>query len=224
MPNSDVSLVAQLRRLDCCALSDALDALGLSGAITGVPQQSGSDRIAGRAVTLRVGIGDPPSGSIRHLGTAAIECAGPDNIILVEQRSGIDAGCWGGLLTLAAKVRGVAGAVIDGPVRDIDEAAAYDWPIFARKLTSRTARGRVVELGTNIPVTIEGVRVDPGDYVAADRSGVIIIKPQNIDRVLDLAHGLVAKEAAMARALLAGTPASAVMAGNYETMLESTRD
>ena len=49
-----------------------------------------------------------------------------------SRRTGVEAGCWGGLLTLGAKVRGVAGVVADGPVRDIDEAIGYDFPVFSR--------------------------------------------------------------------------------------------
>jgi regulator of RNase E activity RraA len=133
--------VPRLRRLDACAVSDALDSLGLSGSVSGVPQVSGDGRIAGRAVTMKLGVGEPPPGPPRHLGTTAIEAAGPENVIVIEQRSGIDCGSWGGLLSLGAQLRGVAGVVCDGPVRDIDEARAYGFPIFTRKLTARTGRG-----------------------------------------------------------------------------------
>jgi len=211
--------VARLRRLDACAVSDALDSLELSGQVSGVPQASGDGRIAGRAVTLKLGTGEPPPGPARHLGTAAIEAAGPDNVIVIEQRTGIDCGSWGGLLSLGAKQRGIAGVVCDGPVRDIDEARAHAFTIFTRKLTARTGRGRVVELGTNVPVTFETVNVTPGDYVIADRSAVIFITPDNIARVLEKAEMIAAKEAAMADRLRAGEPISKVMAGNYEHML-----
>ena len=146
--------VQRLRRLDACAVSDALDKLQLPGVVTGLTQRSGGGRIAGRAVTMKVGPGQPPPGPARHLGCTAIEQSGADNVIVVEQRSGLEAGCWGGLLTLGAKVRGVAGVVADGPMRDVDEAMAYEFPVFSRSLTSRTARGRVVELGVQVPVTI----------------------------------------------------------------------
>lgn len=214
----------RLRRLDACAVSDALDKLGLAGAVTGLPQRSGPGRIAGRAVTMQVGPGAPRPGPPVHLGCTAIEAAGPDNIIVVEQRSGIEAGCWGGLLTLAAQMRGVAGVVADGPLRDVDEAMACDFPIFSRSLTCFTARGRVVELGTQVPVQIGSadapVTVQPGDYLLADRSAVIVIAQADIARVLDAAETIVAKEAAMAKALLAGTPPSQVMGGHYEHMLK----
>lgn len=210
----------RLRRLDCCALSDALDTLHLSGQVTSLTQRSGSGRVAGRAVTVRLGTGDPPAGPPRHLGTTAIEMAGPEHVIVVEQRTGVEAGCWGGLLTLGAKVRGVAAVVADGPVRDIDEARGYDFPIFTNATTSLTARGRVVEKETNGLVTICGVEVTPGDYVAADGSACIFIRAGDIDRVLDVAEAIVAREAAMAKAILAGAPISAVMGGAYEHMLE----
>ena len=214
----------RLRRLDACAVSDALDKLGLTGVVTGLPQRSGPDqgggRIAGRAVTMKVGPGKPPPGPPVHLGCTAIAHAGPGHIIVVEQRSG-------GLLTLGAKMRGTEGVVADGPLRDVDEAIGYRFPVFSRSLTSRTARGRVVELGTQIPVTIGTspdaggqVTVHPGDYVLADRSAVIIITQADIERVLQTAEMIVAKEAAMAKAILAGTPIGEVMGGSYEHMLE----
>jgi len=65
------------------------------------------------------------------------------------------------------------------------------------------------------------VVVNPDDYVLADRSAVIFISPDNIESVLQAAEMIVAKEAAMAKAILAGTPIGAVMGGNYEHMLEN---
>ncbi|MGU7784802.1 RraA family protein [Burkholderia sp. PU8-34] len=212
--------VRRLRRLDCCAVSDALDKLDMPGVVSGLPQRSGTGRIAGRAVTVKLGTGAVPPGPPVHLGCTAIEQAGDENVIVVEQRSGIDAGCWGGLLSLAAKVRGVAGVVADGPVRDIDEAVACDLPVFCAATTARTARGRVVEKGTNVPVRIGDITVDAGDYVIADNSAVIVIRAADIERVLDVAETIVAKEAAMAKAILAGTPVGRVMDSNYEHMLK----
>ncbi|HEY4805930.1 MAG TPA: RraA family protein [Paraburkholderia sp.] len=211
--------VQRLRRLDCCAVSDALDKLKLPGVVSGLPQRSGQGRIAGRAITVKLGTGAAPPGPPVHLGCTAVEQAGADNVIVVEQRSGVEAGCWGGLLSLAAKVRQVAGVVADGHVRDIDEAIGYELAVFSRATTARTARGRVVEKGTNVPVQIGEVQVEAGDYVVADNSAVIFIRAADIDVVLETAEMIVAKEAAMAKAILSGTPVGKVMGGNYEHML-----
>ena len=213
--------VGRLRRLDCCAVSDALDSRGLAGAVSNMPQHSGSGRIAGRVITVELGTGDPAPGPPRHLGTMAIGLAGPDDVIVIEQRTGIEAGSWGGLLTLGAKLKGVAGVVADGPVRDIDEAQRYGFPIFCRALTARTARGRVVEKATNGPIRIGDIAVRPGDFVIADRSGVIFIPADIIEEILGTAEFIAAREAAIAKALLEGTPVATAMGGNYEFLLEA---
>src|SRR5262249_42700364 len=137
-----------------------------------------------------------------------------------EQTTGLDAGSWGGILSLGAKVRGVAGVIADGPVRDIDEARGYDFPVYCRSLTARTARGRVAELETGRPVEIGGGTGATGDYAIADASGVVFIRAADIERVLQAAETIAAREAAMAQALLAGKPISEVMGADYEHMLK----
>jgi regulator of RNase E activity RraA len=153
------------------------------------------------------------------LGTTAIDIAAPGEVIVVEQRTGIDAGSWGGILTLGAKVKGIAGVVVDGPVRDIDEARSYEFPVFCRSLTGKTARGRVAEIECNGPVTIGPVKVGPGDYVIADASGVAFIPAAQVEEVLDTAEAIAGREAAMAKALLSGKPIADVMGADYEHML-----
>jgi len=211
--------VERLKQLDCCAVSDALDKLGLAGAVTGIAQLSTSRRIAGRILTVKLGVGEPPPGKPRHVSTTAIEAAQPGDIIVVEQHSGVNAASWGGILTLGAKLRGVAGAIADGPVRDIDESRQLDFPVFGTSVTTFTARGRIVELATGEPITIRGIRVKPGDYVIADGSGVVFIAAENIERVLATAEEIFAREAAMAQALREGKPITEVMGANYENML-----
>lgn len=219
--------VRRLRRLDACAVSDALDKLQLGGATGGLRQLATERRIAGRVTTVKLGTAvevkaasafqtAPP----RHLCADAIEASGPDSVIVVEQRTGIEAGSWGGLLTLGAKLRQVAGVISEGLVRDIDEARQYDFPVFARGLTSRTARGRVGELGTHVDIVVGEVTVRDGDYVIADRSGVVFVAATHVDEVLDIAEQIVAREAAMAKALLGGQAITEVMGANYEHMLQ----
>lgn len=218
------SLVQRLRRLDVCAVSDALDKLGLPGVVSHLEPLSSARRIAGKAITcqlLKPGDVPPRDGPPRHLGTTAVEHAGPDDVIVVEQRTGVEAGSWGGILSLSAHFRGVSGVIADGLVRDVDEARALDFPLFARGTTARTARGRVVEAGTNVTVSIGEVHVNPGDYVIADGSGVAFFRAADGERVIAAAEAIAAREALMARDVLGGTPSSIVMGSNYEHMLES---
>jgi len=222
MSNLDTEIattLTRLRQLDTCTVSDALDRLRLPGVVTGMPRQSGEGRIAGVAITVKLDAGPPPDGPPRHLGTRAIDSAGPHNIIVVEQRTGRDAGCWGGLLSLGARTRGVQGVIADGPVRDIEEAQRYGLPVFTHSLTAFTARGRVVERDFNVPVQIKSVVVRPGDYVLADRSAVVFIPSQHVTDVLAAAEEIAAREAAMAAAISSGTPMVEVMGGAYEYLL-----
>jgi regulator of RNase E activity RraA len=213
-------LLARLARLDACAVSDALDRLALTGAVTGIARLTTSRRISGRVITVKMGRDDGRPPASRHLGTTAIESAEPGAVIVMEQRTGIDAACWGGNLSLGAKLRQIAGVVVDGPARDIDEARDYDFPVFARSATARTARGRIVEAATNVPVTIGDVTVNPRDFVVADGSGIVFIEQVNVERVLAAAEAVAARERAMVAALREGAPISKVMGGDYETMLK----
>lgn len=214
---SDV--VARLNRLDACAVSDALDKLGLKGAVTGISPLTCVRRIAGKVLTIRLGVGEARPGVPRHIGTTAIEAAQRGDIIVVEQRSGLNAAAWGGILSRGAKLRGIAGTIAEGPVRDVDEAREVDYPVYGRGATCCTARGRIVELANNQPIIVGDVNVTPGDYAIADSSGVVFIAAEEIERVLPAAEDIAAREAAMAKALLEGEPITKVMGANYENML-----
>ena len=209
----------RLSRMDSCAVSDALDKLGLSGSVTGIPRVSTERRIAGRVLTVKLDRAEGHN-STRHLCTTAIEAAASGDIIVCEQRTGLDAGCWGGNLTIAAKMRGIAGAIIEGPARDIDESRQLDFPVFARSITGRTARGRIVEVSTGAPILVGDVTVNPGDYVIADGSSVVFVAQADIGRVVDVAEVIVQRESLMAQALRDGKRASEVMGANYEHMLK----
>ncbi len=217
MSASDI--VARLARLDTPAVSDALDRLGLAGAVTELSQVSTDRRIAGRVLTVTLGTGEALAGAPRHLCTAAVEAAAPGDIVVIEQRSGVDAAGWGGILSTAAKVAGIAGVICDGPVRDVVESRDLGFPVFSRSVTPRTARGRIVEQAFNEPVTIGGVTVGPGDLVIADASGVVFIAADRGHDVVAVAEAIAAREAAMTKDVLAGKPVSHVMGASYEHML-----
>jgi 4-hydroxy-4-methyl-2-oxoglutarate aldolase len=211
---------SRLNRLDSCAVSDAMDKLGLRGVVTGIHQLSTQRKIAGRVITVKLGVDDGRPVAAKHLGTTAIEMANPGDIIVVEQRTGIEAAAWGGNLSLGAKVRGVAGVICEGPARDIDESKQHDFAVYARDHTSTTARGRLVEVATNERITVGTIAVSPGDYVIADASAVVFTPAADISRVLDAAEKIAEKERLMAEAIRAGTAIGTVMGADYESMLK----
>jgi 4-hydroxy-4-methyl-2-oxoglutarate aldolase len=212
--------VTRLGRLDTCAVSDAMDKLGLRGVVTGIHQYSTQRKIAGQVITVKLGIDDGRPAAHKHLATTAIEMAKQGAVIVMEQRTGVAAAAWGGNLSLGAKIRGVAGVICEGPARDIDESRQHDFPVYARDHTCTTARGRLVEVATNEKITVGTVLVSPGDYVLADASAVVFIREADVSRVLDSAEKIVEKEKLMAEAIRSGTPIGQVMGADYESMLK----
>jgi 4-hydroxy-4-methyl-2-oxoglutarate aldolase len=212
--------VQRLNQLDVCAVSDALDKLGMKGAVTGIQRVSTDRRIAGRVVTVKLGLPDGRPAATRHLSTGAIEAASPGDIVVVEQRTGIDAAGWGGILSLGAKVRNIAGAIIEGSLRDVDDSRKVDFPVFARELTCTTARGRLIEAGTNVPIVVGSVTVAPGDYAIADGSAVAFVAESDIERVLAVAEEIAKREELMAQKIREGASISQVMGAQYENMLK----
>jgi 4-hydroxy-4-methyl-2-oxoglutarate aldolase len=216
---SDDNLVRRLSNLDTCAVSDALDRLQLTGVVLGLRPLTVLRRVAGRVLTTELGPADGRK-SIRHLGTAAVDAARPGDVIVMAHKGRLDAAGWGGLLSLGAVKKGVAGVIVDGAARDIDESRELDLPVFARAAVPLTARGRVLEYNWNQKVQVGNVEVSPGDLVLADGSGVVFVAADQAERVLAAAEEIAARERAMAEGVRAGKPMADVMGANYENLLQ----
>ena len=211
-------LAIRLAKLDTCAVSDALDRLGLPGTVTGIRPLSLPVRIAGRVVTVKLKPKEDEV-STRHLGTAAIVAANAGDVIVIDHQGREDAAGWGGILSTAAKVKGVAGVIVDGACRDVDESRDVGLPIYARAGTPVTARGRIVEESFNEPIMIGHVAVRPGDLVIANWSGVVFVAQDRVEEIVSTAEEIAAREAQMAEAVRAGRSVVDVMGASYDSML-----
>jgi len=217
MSQPDKAYRQRLHKLDTCIVSDALDKLGLTGVAPGIQRLATDTKIVGPVVTVRLEAANGRTAE-RHLCTAAIEAARPGEIIVVEHHSRSDCAGWGGILSRAAGMQKIAGVIVDGICRDIDESRELGFPVFGRGVTPVTARGRIIETAFNVPVTIGSTPVKPGDWVIADGSGVVFISAANLDVVLEQAETLLAREAQLVAEIEAGTPVSQVMSRTYEHM------
>ncbi|MEX0923655.1 MAG: RraA family protein [Rhodovibrionaceae bacterium] len=212
------SIAERLRKLDTCNLSDALDKLGLPGAALGLQRAWPNLRIAGKVQTVKL-VAKGREVPKRHLCTGAVMDAEEGDIVVVDNRGRTNASGWGGILSLAAKTRGLSGVIVDGAARDIDEAIDLEFPLYAKAFIPVTARGRIVEQSYNEPVEISGISVSPGDYAVADASGVVFIRAEDVDKVLKTAEEIGKREAAMAEAVRSGRPVSEVMGESYENLI-----
>ena len=217
------SFQSRLGRVDTCVVSDALDKLGFTGVVPGLVRLSTDSKITGPVVTVRLETANGRNAE-RHLCTAAIETAKPGEIIVVEHHSRSDCAGWGGILSRAAGIRKIAGVIVDGICRDIDESRELGFPVFARGVLPVTARGRVIETEFNTPVIIGSITVRPGDWVIADGSGVVFIAAENLQAVVEQAEKLVAREAELIADIESGTPVRTVMSRTYEQMTRKDID
>lgn len=217
-------IVERLLKLDTCAVSDGMDRLGLMGATYGVRPMWPCPKIVGRAVTMKikpVGLDKPK----QHLGTLPIDAAQPGDVIVIDNGGRPDTSCWGGLLALAAKIKGISGVVIDGACRDIDESRDVGFPVYARGAVPMTARGRVMQETYNQEIEFAGVQVHPGDLVIADGSGVVIIPRSKEEEIVRAAETVAATEARMAEGIRQGMSVLEVLEKlGYEQMLDKNKD
>jgi len=217
-------IVERLLKLDTCAVSDGMDRLGLTGATYGVRPMWPCPKIVGRAVTMKikpVGLDKPK----QHLGTLPIDAAQPGDVIVIDNGGRPDTSCWGGLLALAAKTKGISGVVIDGACRDIDESRDVGFPVYARGAVPMTARGRVMQETYKQEIEFAGVQVHPGDLVIADGSGVVIIPRSKEEEIVREAETVAVTEARMAEGIRQGMSVLEVLEKlGYEQMLDRNKD
>jgi regulator of RNase E activity RraA len=212
------SLLARIGHFDTCTISDAMDRLGLNGVAEGLRRITTHKRIAGPVRTVKLESAEGRT-SDRHLGTDQIDAGLPGEVIVVEHHDRTDCAGWGGLLSAAALSRGIAGTVVDGMCRDVDDSESVAYPVFAKGSTPRTARARIVQTDQACEVTIGGVKVKPGDWVVADGTGVVFIPKAALGDVIAKAADIAAKEQQMLDAIRRRIPVTRVMSGDYENML-----
>jgi len=143
-------------------------------------------KAVGQALTVQLSKGDLVD------PLKALEMGRAGDIIVVDAGGDTETSVCGGLMGGLAKNRGIRGMIVDGAGRDTDELEDIGWPIWTRAITARGTHtmfsARKEELSINVPVTVGGVVVFPGDFVVADTIGVTVIQQSKAEEVLKLAQ------------------------------------
>ena len=151
-------------------------------------------KLVGPALTVKLSPGDLVD------PLKALEMGQSGDVIVVDAGGETETSVCGGLMGGLAKNRGIAGMIIDGAGRDIDELRAIRFPIFTRSITARGTHtmlsGRKDELSINVPITCGGVVVHPGDMIVADEIGVTVVPRDELETVLMLAREQAEREEA----------------------------
>lgn len=218
MPYPDIArpeavLIDRIRRLATSTLANALDDVGLhANVIVNIKAVAPGFRFVGPAVTVKETSG--PYGSFPSddfkVGQM-IDAAEAGDVIVVDA-GGAAYSTWGGMASYAAKLKGVAGLVVDGGVRDLEEIADFEFPVFARHLVPTTGRTRLKVEAINAPVEIDGVAVAPGDVIVADGTGIVVLPADRAEEIAALAEACARDDDAAVEDLKKGLSFSQAMA------------
>jgi len=148
-------------------------------------------KFAGPATTVLMKKEEHKEGSAASQGMLdAIDAAPAGSVYVMVLEDGLDTAGIGGLMSTAMKYRGLAGAVVDGSVRDLPQVKRLQFPVFSRGVVPSTSINHYRFAGANIAVTCAGVRVNPNDIVVADEDGVAVVPRAHAPEILKKAQEL----------------------------------
>ncbi|MGA2272402.1 MAG: RraA family protein [Bryobacteraceae bacterium] len=185
-------LIEGFRLVEVASVSDAMEQLYKQRAYMSHEMRAlSTTKFAGPAVTVLLRKEEHQEGSKASEGMLdAIDNAKPGSVYVMVLEDGSDYAGIGALMATAMKVRGLAGAVIDGSVRDTPQIRRLQFPVYSRGVVPSTTINHYRFAGVNIPVMCAGVQVNAGDIVTADEDGVAAVPRAKAEEVLKKAQAL----------------------------------
>jgi 3-hexulose-6-phosphate synthase/6-phospho-3-hexuloisomerase len=179
------------------------DAMHKTGAMTGLRPIKTGFHMVGKALTVRTADGDWAK------PIEAIDKAQKGEVIVVDVNAGKTA-IWGELATWSAKKKGLAGVVIDGAVRDFDDIAKINFPIFSRHISPNAGEPKGLgEIGAEIKCGNQTVKT--GDWIIGDDSGVIAVPQETAQEIANRAHDVKEQENSIREEIKSGSSLGAVV-------------
>lgn len=219
----DRNLISQYRMLSTANVSDGLDRLGIKGAPHGIgPLWDACPKIVGPAATLKlVPVGQAEESPV--LGTLeAVKRGRPGDVLVIDQAGRMDVNSYGGVAGFTTRHFGLAGCVIDGVTRDIDEYKQLNLPVYGRGFIQQSIRDRCACAGYAIEVQLGGVPVRPGDLIVADENGVCVVPQEKAAEVLEFAQLFKSIEDTVVEAVRGGAdPVEAHQRVRYDMMTKA---
>jgi 4-hydroxy-4-methyl-2-oxoglutarate aldolase len=195
IPRPAAEVVEALARFGVATLHEAQGRVGLMD--TAIRPIYTGAALCGPAVTVLTHPGD------NWMLHVAAELLQPGDVVVIACSAPNGDGMFGELLATSYRARGARGLVSDTGVRDVKEISAMGFPVFSRHISAKgTVKATVGSV--NLPVVCAGMVVNPGDVVAADDDGVVVIPREKAAEVAKAAHAREEKEAATRKRLQAG--------------------
>lgn len=180
------NIVEKFKALDTTCVSDALDRLGIPGGLLGIKPIIPGKRICGRAFTVHY----VPCGANKGTVGDFLDDVEPGQVVVIDNGGREYCTVWGDIMAITAKMKGVAGTVIDGVCRDVPAVKQCEYPLYTKGSYMVTGKDRVEVDAVNVPVAMSGVQVCPGDIVVADDTGVVAVPYGRAEEVWKIATGI----------------------------------
>jgi len=191
-------LLAAYRHVEVASVSDAIEQLlGQRMYLSHRMQPIFATHFAGWALTVRLEKQENHDSHAADGMLEAIDKGGKDSVYVMSIQDGADIAGMGGLMGTAMAAREYSGAIIDGAVRDTAYLKKLGFPVYATGVTPSTLVGHYRFVGSQVPVVIDGVTINPGDVISADNDGVVIVPRARAVDVLLLAQQMDFKEHSM---------------------------
>lgn len=178
-----ISLAMMRTVLSVPLLCDALDAVGYSRQSPRLdikPLTIGDSLLIGRCKTTLWADMAHVDPEPYKLELAAVDSCQADDVLICAAAGSNRSGIWGELLSTAARRSGCVGVIVDGAVRDVKKMREMRFPVFGRGQNPYDSRDRQRVIDMDVVVEIDGVRFCPGDLVAADEDGIVVV-PQSVE-------------------------------------------
>jgi 4-hydroxy-4-methyl-2-oxoglutarate aldolase len=204
----------------CSTVSDALDELGVGGAIAGSviqPRVPGA-RVCGPAITIRYALEGGSVGALVQRGERAkladrdlYGVGRPGDVAVFDCGGFARASVMGGLSGRWARRLGIAGCIVDGGVRDLEAIRSEGVPVWSRAVTPVSGKHRLAALEINGDSALDGVPVRPGDLVLADETGVCVVPRAHVGAMLDVCRRADEAERSLVAAIGSGLAPEEIM-------------
>jgi regulator of RNase E activity RraA len=193
------SLMQGFRLVEAASVSDAMEQLyGKRAYMSHDMRPVALTKFAGPAVTVLLRKEEHTEGSKAQQGMLDVIDEAPAGAVYVMVlEDGLDYAGIGGLMSTAMKYRGLAGAIVDGGIRDTPQIARLQFPVFSRGVVPSTTVNHYRFAGKNIAVNCAGVEVHPEDIIVADMDGVVVVPHERAAEVLKKAQQLDESEHSM---------------------------
>jgi 4-hydroxy-4-methyl-2-oxoglutarate aldolase len=186
------ALIEGFKLVEVASVADAMEQLyGQRAYMAHDMRPVFTTKFAGPAVTVLLKKEEHKEGGPASQGMLdAIDTAPAGSVYVMVLPDGTDIAGIGGLMATAMRFRGLAGAVIDGAVRDLPQIKRIQFPVYSRGVSPATSINHYKFAAANVPVTCAGVRVDPDDIIVADEDGIAVVPRAKAAEVLKKAQEL----------------------------------